>query len=158
MARVVVLSFKDNENAETFIDLLDQLQGGDWPGVVGQAIQEMGLILASGSKPEALLARPTMPGCTCKYPQYKTWKPTKRYGWLVCPNCKRPAVQVIRNYIKNLIISGGNNLLAELRERTKNAGSESVAEVPLAPDVQPQGAPTALQEASVEATTTPDSV
>lgn len=120
MARVVVLSFTDNLAAEAFVKLLDEAQSNEYPNIIGMTLQEMGLILASGAKTEALLPRPTLPSCTCE-PDYhlrgnqKNWYKTKRFGWFVCPRCRRPAKEVIQNYIKNLAVTGGNDLLAELR-------------------------------------------
>jgi hypothetical protein len=122
MARVVVLSFRENESAESFLKLLQELQEGNarFDSVVPNfnlTLQEMGLILGAGAKAEALLARPTLPGCQCKYKNQRDWYKTKKFGWFVCPRCRRPHVLVIQGYISNLLISGGNNLLSELEAR-----------------------------------------
>ncbi len=111
MARVVIVSFMDNDAAERFIDLtLD--------------VQEVG----SMSKIEALIARPTV-SCPHTYRKGDPYRKTERFGWWVHDpsSCNKPQRTIVRDFIKNLIICY-NDLLPEIvTKRAKRA--EGVAEV-----------------------------
>jgi hypothetical protein len=111
VARVVILSFKDNEAAEALTRGLLKAQRDPMGGIP----MELSAILVASSNVEAFLARPTA-SCRCKtHKNHKqAWTKTVRFGWWVHAACKRPSSLVVKNYIKNLIISGGNNLLPEI--------------------------------------------
>jgi hypothetical protein len=130
MARVVVLSFRDNDAAEAVVQAVDELQQTEPPISANEyveRIQRLGSIMAAGATPQALLARPTK-GCTCSR-KHEPWKKTPRFGWFICPECRLPSVIVVRKFMANLIISGGNNLLKELRD--KLAKEKEEPEVPM---------------------------
>ena len=120
MARVLVLSFKDNSAAEILIRSLDRIQEQDWtlPEV---RFGELGVILAANAKVEAILARPVA-GCKHRFVKGQPWKKTEVFGWYVhdVEGCKRPAATVVRDFIKNMLIASGNNLLPALRESWHN--------------------------------------
>jgi len=126
MARVIILSFRDNEAAEALIEKLDDLQGyafdpdAEHPSlhVHQDNLMELGATLAAHAKPEALLARPTA-GCHCRRKgRVQGWTRTKRFGWFVCPECNRPSTLVVKKWMSNLTGTvGGNNQLQELRRK-----------------------------------------
>lgn len=105
------MSFKDNEAAEALIKETLKSQRDPHGGVPISIAH----IMCSSATVEAMMARPTA-GCKCKtHKNHKqAWTRTVRFGWWVHASCKRPASLVVRNYIKNLIISGGTNLLPEI--------------------------------------------
>jgi hypothetical protein len=105
------LSFKDNEAAEALIRETLKSQRDPHGGVP----MSIAHIVCSSATVEAMMARPTA-GCKCKtHKNHKlAWTRTTRFGWWVHASCKRPASLVVKNYIKNLIISGGTNLLPEI--------------------------------------------
>jgi hypothetical protein len=114
MARVLVLSFKNNEAAEQVVFSLDRIQGQDY--IAGAEFSELGLVLATDANPEVLVARPTV---SCKHPgKQGPWKKTDVFGWYVhdVEGCRRPARAVVANFIKNMVIASGNNLLPALRK------------------------------------------
>lgn len=125
MARVVILSFENNAAANKFVKDINALQNdGASPGaqVDKDEILRVGLLAATYSKLEALLARPTL-ACECtkglgiRSQQYKAvagFGKTAKFGWWVHAACGRPTKMVVDNWIKNLIISGGNNLLGQI--------------------------------------------
>jgi hypothetical protein len=130
MARVVILSFKENAAAEAVVAKLDALQVAD--SATGWQHTDLGVILAAHAKPEALLARPTA-GCKCRRSgRVQGWTRTERFGWFVCPECKRPSQTVVNRWIRNLIGTvGSNNLLQELRDKiTEPREVEQPAEEP----------------------------
>jgi hypothetical protein len=116
MARLLLISFGDNDTAESFVRTLDQLQQGEYPGLTDQAITELGMILGSGSVMEAMIARPTMP-CRCagssSRKTVKEYKKTKRFGWWVHATCNRPSREMIRHFIDHRIMDY-RNLLVEI--------------------------------------------
>lgn len=105
------MSFKDNEAAEALIK--ETLKSQRDP--IGGVPMSIAHIMCSSATVEAMMARPTA-GCKCKtHKNHKlAWTRTQRFGWWVHASCKRPASLVVKNYIKNLIISGGTNLLSEI--------------------------------------------
>jgi hypothetical protein len=108
MARIIVLSFEDNESAEMFAQELLGL----YPNL-GRPV------VPPSAKIEAIVARPTS-GCPGPHRVPGKMKPergftrTKRFGWFVCGTCKRPAKTVVENFIRNML-GGYNNLLPELQ-------------------------------------------
>jgi hypothetical protein len=116
MARYVVLSFEDNEDAETFIQHCD-----------GQSS-----IIVTG-KVEALIAKPTMfcpnsaaGGCPTGKRTHSFTRGLK-WGWWVCAVCKKPVKLRDQKLMYNCI-SQGKNLLLEEPERVIE-GKEQVATV-----------------------------
>jgi hypothetical protein len=118
MTRVVLLTFKDNAAAEALVKRLDQLQNEAWDLADNETeFTSLGLVLASTSKVEAVLARP-LASCNCSpRPKFSAWKRTEVFGWHVCPKCNRPAPLVVRNWLANLVRQGGNNLLPALLDK-----------------------------------------
>jgi hypothetical protein len=121
MARVIILTFRDNATAESFIETTLDIQEDvkeRW-----NDLPELGALVASGAKIEAMLARPTSP-CRCKGKKTGYAK-TKRFGWLVHEECNQPSVFLIRDFIGNMF-QGCNNLLVEVlvkrRKRKEAAG------------------------------------
>jgi len=117
MPRVVVLTFMDNDAAESLIADLDGMQAADYE-VENPALISLAMTLLAYSKVNALVARPTT---WCKCPKIgprptEKWSRTKRFGWYVCPNdgCHRPHEVAVRHFISNLIAGCGYNLLPEL--------------------------------------------
>jgi hypothetical protein len=116
MARVVILSFKDNAAAERFVELTLGVQD-DATVPLAQAISGIGAIVGSSAKVEALVAQPTL-ACRCKRVLKGDSYKTKRFGWWVHRGpkdqpCNRPQMAIVRNFIKNLYV-GYNNLLPEI--------------------------------------------
>jgi hypothetical protein len=71
------------------------------------------------------------------------WYRTERFGWYVHRPCNKPNFFVVRDFIKNMLISSGNDLLPELEARHALMGEEQgehdqVAEQGEQP---PEGAP-----------------
>ena len=109
MARVIILSFKDNDAAEHFARQV----------LEGQDNGMCSVLPSEGVKIEALIARPTakcrgphrVPG---KQKSERGWSRTKRFGWWVCSVCNKCSPMVVRDFIDNMI-GGYNNLLEELK-------------------------------------------
>ena len=105
--RVVILSIpydKDNKAADEFArDLVAAMDAGveNWT--------EMPHV-PPGTEIHALLARP-LKGCVHR--SIQGWTRVPRFGWFVCPQCRRPTNAVIRNWMANHL-NGCVNLLAEL--------------------------------------------
>lgn len=112
MARIIILSVPENEEAEDFARwLLDgnapkTWDEGDLP------------VVPRNTTIEAMIARPTI-GCRGphrvpgKLKSQMSWTRTQRFGWWVCGVCKKPSPTVVRNFIDNML-GGHNNLLPEL--------------------------------------------
>jgi hypothetical protein len=159
MARVVVLSFGDNDAAEHFIESLWAAQEADDNKTATEELSReiiaTGAIAAACGTVEALVARPTM-WCKCKIvgksrgssrgkfsALTEQWGRTERYGWFVHRRCNKPNYYIVTRFIRNMIIgTGGNNLLPELdarlyppsaddiaTERAENRTSEELAEI-----------------------------
>jgi hypothetical protein len=107
MARVIVLSFEDNESAEMFAKAL--LREGPTAGRP---------FVPPSAKIEAMIARPTA-GCRGphripgKIKSEHGFSRTKRFGWFVCGQCKKPAQAVVDRFIENML-GGSNDLLPEV--------------------------------------------
>ena len=114
MARVLVLSFSNNDAAERVVRLLDQIQGKEY--IRSNEFGELGVVLASTVNIEALVARPTA-WCRHRFVRGQPWKKTEKFGWYIhdVEGCKRPAAAVVKDFMKNMLIASGNNLLQELR-------------------------------------------
>lgn len=116
MARLVLLSFKDNEAAEAFCKLVmqsDDVHKEGW----GDHVAELGTLLSAYGKLEWLIARP-MNYCKCAGSNRNHiigWARTKRFGWWVHSKCNRVSKVVYRDFVKNRM-NGSNDLLHELRE------------------------------------------
>lgn len=112
MARLVLLSFKDNTAAESFVKILWQMQESD----SGTADPLVSAILAAHSKTEWMVARP-MNYCRCGGKGSRNHKmaytKTKRFGWWVHAGCNRVSIMVMQKFVKNML-NGSNDLLPEL--------------------------------------------
>lgn len=113
MARVVILSFTDNDAANATVQQLlasaEPTQEG-W----GDRVAVLGTILASSAKVEAVIARPTA-YCKCPGNKRGEYRKTERFGWWV-HKCNKPSVFIVRNFIKNLYL-GYNNLLSDFEKK-----------------------------------------
>jgi hypothetical protein len=143
MSRVMIVSFDSDDSAEQVVRLLDQVQQGKYPVQVGQAFQEMGLILGSGATIEAVVARPTL-ACTCKS-HASGFVKTNRFGWLVHrmkidgTKCMRPPWRVVQNFISNMVVTAGNDLLPEIRATKEEEIQPDAVVVDVVPPVQAAG-------------------
>jgi hypothetical protein len=128
MARVVMLNFDDNEAAEQFVIAIQKSQGDSYQLNVTD-INTVGMVACAYSKVVAVVARPTV-WCRCRIvPRgrgtvktkfdnaFERWTRTERFGWYVHSRCKRPNYFVVRDYMRNILVSAGNNLLQELLDR-----------------------------------------
>ena len=98
--RTIVLSIKDNDAANEFAKAMLEAERNGMPFV------------PQGTTINAIIARPTL-ACKCNSRKKLTgWTRTPRFGWFVCPVCKRPSYYVVRDFIKNML-HGQNNLLQE---------------------------------------------
>jgi hypothetical protein len=146
VARVVILSFNDNDAAEHFIESVWTVQDGE---VSSEQLQTetmaAGAIAAACSKIEAMVARPTI-ACKCKilskrakqwrrsnqskfavYDGTSGWYRTERFGWFVHRPCNKPNRFVVSRFIKNMVIGAGcKDLLPELDERLYPEPEESI--------------------------------
>lgn len=126
MARIVILSFRDNDAANAVVkqllDTLDPNQAG-W----GDKVAVLGTVLAASAKVEAVIARPTSP---CRCPGSKTkpmrgeYHKTERFGWWV-HKCNKPHYTIVRDFVTHML-GGSNNLLAEF-EQEKTGTQKEVA-------------------------------
>jgi len=112
MARILILSVDNNEEAEDFAKWLIE-------GNAPKAWAEGDLpVVPPGTTLEAMIARPTV-GCRGphrvpgKMKPERGWTRTKRFGWWVCGVCKKPSATVVRDFIDNMV-GGYNDLLPEL--------------------------------------------
>lgn len=127
MARVVILSFDDNDAAEAFIEKTLDAQEDRYEGIP-MAISS---IVVAHATIEALVARPTV-SCRCNIvgksnrsangrnkfnALHEHWHRTDKFGWYIHERCKRPNFFVVRDFIKNMLVSSGNNLLPALKEK-----------------------------------------
>jgi hypothetical protein len=146
MARTILLTFDDNDAAEVFVEgVLDAQDTDREHEFFGHQAMAIGAVVASMSKIEAMVARPTV-SCRCNIVGYTTWqryhgrktggkfvdysdradysasmgvwRKTERFGWLIHTKCKRPNYFVVHRFIQNMLIGiGCNNLLPEIEER-----------------------------------------
>jgi hypothetical protein len=114
MARLLLLSIKDNDAAEAIIKAIlkaDSFSADDkdW----GDHVKELGTLVSAYSKIEWVLARPlAFCQCVSKAKDNKGWGKTKRFGWWVHAGCNRCSKMVVDKFVGNLM-NGHHNLLAE---------------------------------------------
>jgi hypothetical protein len=143
VARVVILSFTDNDAAEAFVEHTLEAQSAP-NGGIPLAISAH---IVAHAQIEAVVARPTA-WCQCRIvgmTQFFREKrhghkvggkfidpadrqeyilamgrhvKTERFGWLIHEKCKRPGYFVVRDFIRNMLVGVGcNNLLDEFKEK-----------------------------------------
>ena len=124
MARYVVLSFEDNDEADDFVKAVQSR--GDYPGEAGcvaslhaRSDRDDPEIYVSAEL-EGVFAKPTLfcegnfsSGCggtRGKFGRY--WGISKKYGWRVCLTCAKPAkpIRGPENLMRN-VITHAKNLL-----------------------------------------------
>jgi hypothetical protein len=113
MARLVLLRFGNNAEAENFVK---------------EMFSEGGIGLSSHTRVEWVLAQPTKP-CTCNIAQQPGRKSrrkrtegsgftkTRHFGWWVHAACRRPSKLVIDRFTRNLT-NGHYDLLPEILAET----------------------------------------
>lgn len=107
MARYVVLDFRDNEFAETFVKLVDGSLSWEQLAAVSGAHAEVA----------AVFAKPTL-FCTCGVDYTaKAFQKSSRFGWFVHLKCKRPTEKWGRNI--KFVLGQAHNILKELRENAQ---------------------------------------
>lgn len=125
--REVLIRFDDNKVAEKFVQILDAIQNGEMATGPDWELHLSG-ILASHAVLDALIARPTM-GCKYKTKQVGWRNDTNKFGWFICPTCKRPNVYVVRHWLRNIVLgSGGKNLLPDLLAKLRSSGEADATE------------------------------
>lgn len=112
MARLVVISFDDNEAAERFVDHMNNKMGAG-------ALNQASIAIAYGHV-EMLLAQPTM-FCQCKNPDPKHFGRTKKFGWYVHRKCNKPTERNGRSL--RSILSTAYNLLPGVEEKKNKYGA-----------------------------------
>jgi len=123
-ARVLVLSFKDEKAAEQFARLKVQWEEYDEnaPENVQAEVLTLGAIVAAETKLEAMVARPSNP-CRCTSSKHVNrgggYTKTVKFGWWVHAACGKPEWRLIQDFIKNMILSSGNDLLPGLKDKFK---------------------------------------
>src|ERR1700745_150960 len=142
MARVVLLSFVDNDAAEHFIEGALAAQDENTPtDQLATEIMATGAIVVACSTIEAMVARPTA-ACKCKIvgksrgssrgkfsALTENWYKSERFGWLIHKRCKRPNYWAVARFIENMIVGVGcNDPLPERKERIKE--EEEVCSLP----------------------------
>lgn len=145
MARVVILSFDDNQAAEAFVNHVWDAQDSERVYPYQFMPVAISAMVVAHAKIESMIARPTV-SCRCRIVgmtqffrekrrgvkvggkfvdpsdrlEYTLamgrWIKTKRYGWLVHDKCKRPHFFVVQRFIQNMHV-GTNDLLPEIRQR-----------------------------------------
>lgn len=109
MARIVILSFSDNSEAEEFVRSSPT---------------------GTRMRIEAVVARPTS-WCRCpatnlgsrrrrSSKRESAWQRGKRFGWVLCIHCRKPSEAAVRHFITTML-AGCNDLLPEI------FGGESIA-------------------------------
>lgn len=146
MARILVLSFKNNDAAEAVVKMLEDADDPYQTGW-GTRASALGIALSSHARAEALIARPVAP-CRHRFVKGQPWKKTERFGWYIhdVEGCRRPAATVVRDFIKNMLIASGNNLLPALRDSWYTAKEEDG----LDPEETSQTTSTETQEAETQ--------
>jgi hypothetical protein len=143
MARVVILSFQDNDAAEAFVEHTLEAQAAKHGGI---PIAISAHVVAH-AQVEAMVARPTV-SCRCRIVgmtqffrekgqrrrttgkfedptdrlEYSLamgrWIKSERFGWLIHDKCKRPNFFPVKNFISNMVLGcGANDLLPELKRK-----------------------------------------
>jgi hypothetical protein len=123
-ARVLVLSFKSEKAAEQFAHLKIQWENTDTEPTdnIEAEILTLGAIVAAETTLEAMVAKPSNP-CRCTSSKHVNrgggYTKTVKFGWWVHAACGKPEWRVIQDFIKNMIISSGNDLLPALKDTLK---------------------------------------
>lgn len=137
-ARVVIVSFAEEKNAEQFVRLmdrweLDQPLNENAASQMSDEILAAGAILAATAKVEAVVARPTV-FCRCPTPGVRGknqfgggYSKTVKFGWFVHAECRKPSYPIVKNYIVNMLMPAGNNLLPGLRDQFRKERDEALA-------------------------------
>lgn len=106
MARYVVLSFDDNEDAEIFIDhIREAVESAEVLGLFAQPTQ---FCPASGSG-----------GCS-KGKRVRGWSRGKKYGWWVCSGCHKPSNFVKTGLMYRHVIQQAVNLFPGIISQATN--------------------------------------
>lgn len=108
MARLVVLSFEDNEEAEAFIKNENQTPEAVWDlKVEGAFAMPTQFCPSSGSG-----------GCSPSK-RVRGWVRGKKYGWWVCAICKKPSgfSGTGSKELWRRVVAQGVNLLKEITEQ-----------------------------------------
>jgi hypothetical protein len=113
--RTLLISFKDNEAAETFAMELDILLRTKHLGVSSDTEERLTALL-SQAQLDAMVARPTL-ACECsgKPAGRKVgYVQTKRFHWWVhaLQGCKRPTRYIVDNFI-SILMGGNRDILGE---------------------------------------------
>jgi hypothetical protein len=125
MARLVLVSFKDNDAAEAFCKLVDQSDDVHKEGW-GDHVAELGTLLSAYGRLEWMIARP-LAWCKChghsKNRQWG-WARTRRFGWWIHATCNKCSKLTVINFVTNLL-AGYNDLLPELRPKPEPVAEET---------------------------------
>jgi hypothetical protein len=131
VARIVILSFGDNDAAEHFVEGVLAAQDQDTSTEqLATEIMATGAIVSACSTIEAMVARPTA-WCKCKIvgksrgasrgkfsAMTESWYKSARFGWLIHRRCQRPHYFVVTRFIQNMVTGVGcNDLLPELKAK-----------------------------------------
>ena len=118
MARTILITFADNEEADKLIaeHIALRTQPSSVP-IEADAEQFLGGLLLEGVI-EAVVAKPTK-ACHCRAGFGKMtsrgsygWTQTRRFGWWVHAKCMKPSQGVVNKFIANML-NGNRNLLVE---------------------------------------------
>jgi hypothetical protein len=132
MARAIILSFKDNAAAEKFIRDLDDAVSEENASPSISLTNEAGMLAAAFGTVEAMVARPTI-ACHCTKglglhgSKGTGYTKTKLFGWWIHAECKKPSPPLIHNFIRNMIVGVGNDLVPGLREKWKGETEPALA-------------------------------
>lgn len=119
MARIVVLQFEDNSDADEFIKEHDELMyypEGSMGGVSNDAVMiYAGEVVGVFAMPTQFCANSGSGGCSTNK-RIRAWSRGKKFGWWVCSICKKPSNFVPperreRPELWRRVISQGVNLL-----------------------------------------------
>jgi hypothetical protein len=117
VARVIILSFSDDTVAEKLVELKDSAERADNPQI---DLVQLGLVVTQ-SEMEAMIARPTV-FCRCTSGTGRgTSSKTAKFGWWIHNQCRKPHYTIVKNFIHNMIVSVGNDLLPELRRQQRDS-------------------------------------
>lgn len=121
MARLVVLSFDDNEDAEDFIKDVQFQDGTVFTYPEGSNDAE-----SYSTEVVGLFAKPTVfcdPGDGHKGKKTQAgWTRGKKYGWWVCGACKKPSVLWGKKF--ECVIGNGRNLLPDFLSDLKKEDTD----------------------------------
>jgi hypothetical protein len=106
MARIVVLRFEDNDEADYYVELINRAREN--PSFEGQ-----------GATIELVLAAPTLFCPTsggCGPGRVKGFARGNKYGWWICETCHKPSKSITGEKLIRSVVSQGVNLLQEKQE------------------------------------------